>query len=76
MLSKEHSHKNQNRYHDITRLCMGGTKSEDFPSKPLEIWNGHRNVITHIPGVENVLADLRSRKFKDQLEWTLNVQAH
>ena len=28
--------------------------------------------LTHIPGLENVLADLRSRKFKDHLEWKLN----
>ena len=29
--------------------------------------------ITHIPGLENVLADLRSRKFTDHLEWSLSL---
>ena len=56
---------------------MGGTKSEACAEVATEIWDWAQTnecwlSITHIPGVENVLADLRSRKFKDQLEWSLN----
>ena len=56
---------------------MGGTKSVDCQQEALLIWEWAQEVeawltITHIPGVENVLADLRSRKFRDHLEWTLN----
>ena len=56
---------------------MGGTKSSDCRRVATQIWDWvqlHSNwlSITHIPGVENVLADLRSRKFRDHLEWELN----
>lgn len=58
---------------------MGGTKSEDCLLEAIEIWEWAQQhkcwlTITHIPGVENVLADLRSRKFKDHLEWELNIK--
>ena len=58
---------------------MGGTKSADCLEVALSIWNWAQshNVwlsVTHIPGVDNVLADLRSRKFKDHLEWSLNFK--
>ena len=56
---------------------MGGTKSTECLDVASEIWewaqqNGCWLSITHIPGVDNVLADLRSRKFKDHLEWSLS----
>ena len=56
---------------------MGGTKSEDCLREAIAIWEwaqelGNWLTITHIPGVENVLADLRSRKFRDHLEWNLS----
>lgn len=56
---------------------MGGTKSEDCLIEAVDIWEWAQKqnnwlTITHIPGVENVLADLRSRKFKDHLEWSLS----
>ena len=52
---------------------MGGTKSGDCLTEAIKIWEWAQLqqsclTITHIPGVENVLADLRSRKFKDHLE--------
>ena len=57
---------------------MGGTKSEECQKEALSIWEWAQKcecwlTITHIPGVENVLADLRSRKFADHLEWSLSV---
>ena len=57
---------------------MGGTKSEECLREAIKIWewaqdNKNWLTITHIPGVENVLADLRSRKFRDHLEWRLNT---
>jgi len=56
---------------------MGGTKSENCNEYALAIWNwaqANNNwlSVTHIPGVENVLADLKSRKFRDHLEWSLS----
>ena len=56
---------------------MGGSKSEDCLREALQIWEWAQEQqcwlsITHIPGVENVLADLRSRHFKDHLEWELS----
>ena len=57
---------------------MGGTKSDDCQIQAKQIWNWAQEhdswlSITHIPGVDNVLADLRSRKFKDHLEWSVNI---
>ena len=56
---------------------MGGSKSGDCLEEALQIWEWAQGQncwlsITHIPGVDNILADLRSRKFKDHLEWVLN----
>ena len=56
---------------------MGGAKSGDCLLEALHIWEWAQQnqcwlSITHIPGVDNVLADLRSRKFRDHLEWELN----
>lgn len=58
---------------------MGGTRSGKCLSVSTDIWNWAQQnnnwlTITHIPGVENVLADLRSRKFSDHLEWSLNPE--
>jgi hypothetical protein len=39
------------------------------------LWASHRNVwlsAAHVPGVENVLADTRSREFRNEAEWMLN----
>ena len=58
---------------------MGGTHSGECLAVATKIWewaqlNENWLSITHIPGLENVLADLRSRKFKDHLEWSLNPE--
>ena len=40
------------------------------------LWALNRNMwlsAAHIPGIENVEADLASREFKDELEWTLKT---
>ena len=51
---------------------MGGTSSDECQLEALAIWEWAQQMncwltITHIPGVENILADLRSRKFRDHL---------
>jgi len=56
---------------------MGGTRSAECLAMSKQIWEWAESQncwisITHIPGIENVLADLRSRKFKDNLGWSLN----
>lgn len=55
---------------------MGGTKSEPCMHITKQIWewaqlNDCWLSITHIPGVLNILADLRSRCFRQQVEWSL-----
>ena len=49
---------------------MGGTQKE-----ALNIWEWAHifECWLTIPGLENVLADLRSRKFADHLELSLNI---
>ena len=56
---------------------LGGTRSQKLPNLEIEIWNYALNgnlIISaiHIPGKLNVLADHKSRIFKDSIEWTLN----
>lgn len=58
---------------------MGGTKSRvcNDVSKQIWTWAEENNSwlsVVHIPGIENVLADLRSRKFSDHLEWELSSE--
>lgn len=56
---------------------FGGIKSRLCNKLSKEIWmlcieNGIWLTISHIPGIQNTLADKKSRKFNDQLEWKLN----
>ena len=56
---------------------MGGTVSPRCNEVARQIWEwAERNqnwlTIAHIPGVENVLADFRSRHFNDDIEWELS----
>ncbi|XP_028403388.1 uncharacterized protein LOC114526085 [Dendronephthya gigantea] len=56
---------------------MGGSKSEDLNQLACELWDWciTRNIwvsAAHIPGVHNIIADRRSRQFKDEHEWQLN----
>ena len=56
---------------------MGGTRYGERLAVAREIWSWAQSkhtwiTITHILGVENVLADLRSTQFKDLLKWSLN----
>ena len=58
---------------------MGGTKSKGCNAVALNIWEWAEEhncwlSITHIPGVENVVADLRSRVFKDHLDWSASAE--
>ena len=36
--------------------------------------NGNWLSVTHIPGIENILADLHLRSFRDPLQWSLNPE--
>ena len=69
--------------HNSSGLCKkyGWYKIGGLPSDrsriATQIWEWcqlHKNWISvsHIPGIENSLADLRSHTFKDQVEWELN----
>lgn len=54
----------------------GGIRSQECNDVAKEIWafceeNNLMITAQHIPGVDNVLADFRSRNFSDSLEWTL-----
>lgn len=56
---------------------MGGIKSVSCNAVSKQIWhfcikNGIWISCSHIPGKQNTLADMKSRKFNDQLEWKLN----
>ena len=56
---------------------QGGVRSEQCDKVAREIWRWaeYRNIwlsIAHIPGVENTLADFKSRHFADNLEWGLS----
>ena len=56
---------------------LGGTQSQKLSNLAIELWNYalNRNLIIsaiHIPGKLNVLADQKSRIFKDSIEWMLN----
>ncbi|KAK3098029.1 hypothetical protein FSP39_015477 [Pinctada imbricata] len=55
---------------------MGGIKSVDCNSIAIQIWNWceKQNIwltCSHIPGIDNHVADEKSRKFNDNIEWTL-----
>ena len=56
---------------------QGGVKSPECHeiAKQIWIWAEERNIWlsgAHIPGVDNVLADYKSRHFEDNLEWCLS----
>ena len=56
---------------------LGGTQSQKLSNLAIELWNYALNrklIISpiHIPGKLNVLADQKSRIFKDSIEWILN----
>lgn len=55
---------------------MGGTRSESCMNETRQIWDWAQSnncwlSITHIPGILNVLADFKSRCFKQQVEWEI-----
>ena len=55
----------------------GGIKSRDCDELAKRIWEWCKKreiwiTATHLPGVQNQIADEKSRKFNDQLEWMLN----
>ena len=56
---------------------MGGSKSHDCNglAKELWLWCIARSIwvsVAHLPGVQNVTADRKSRHFQDETEWMLN----
>ena len=56
---------------------MGGVRSLACNEVAHEIWTWCEQMdiwltIAHVPGVENVIADYKSRKFSDNVEWKLN----
>ena len=56
---------------------MGGVRSLQCNEVAHEIWKWceQRSIwlsIAHVPGVENVIADYKSRHFSDNVEWQLN----
>ena len=56
---------------------MGGTKSKPCNKITKLIWQWAESkriwlTVAHIPGSQNNLADYKSRKFHDHLEWSLN----
>ena len=59
---------------------MGGTKSHECNELAKQMWQWcvDRDIwltATHLPGVENVIADKKSRVFQDHTEWMLNKAA-
>lgn len=76
-----HSHKHIRIMSDnTTAICylnkMGGVKSMACDRIAKEIWNfciSHSVWVSaaHIPGIENVVADFRSRIFNDATEWMI-----
>jgi len=57
----------------------GGMRSETCNSlaKDIWFWAMERNIwlsAAHVPGDLNVIADLKSREFKDNTEWSLNIE--
>ena len=65
---------------NATAICyinnMGGTKANlDHLAKDFWTWLKSRNLYvtaSHIPGVDNSIADRKSRVFHDPTEWSLN----
>ena len=58
---------------------LGDTQSKKLSNLAIELWNcaQNRNLIIsaiHIPGKLNVLADHKSRSFKDSIEWMANLR--
>ena len=59
----------------------GGVRSEGCNREAQDIWSWaeEREVwlsIAHIPGVDNVMADFKSRNFEDNLEWELSEKLY
>lgn len=56
---------------------MGSTKEKLFElTKRIWIWCHERNIwlsVSHLPGVQNCLADRESRVFNDDTEWALDL---
>ncbi|XP_072017157.1 uncharacterized protein [Amphiura filiformis] len=56
---------------------MGGSKSQDCNELAKQLWQWciDRNIwisVVHLPGVQNVIADRKSRVFADETEWMLD----
>ena len=56
---------------------MGGSKSQDCNELAKQLWKWciARNIwvsVVHLPGVQNIVADRKSRVFEDQTEWMLD----
>lgn len=56
---------------------MGGAKSHDCNSLAKQLWEWciERNIwisVVHLPGVQNIDADRKSRQFQDETEWMLH----
>ena len=56
---------------------MGGSKSPECNAITKQIWaycisHNHWLSATHLPGCENIQADLESRQFNDRTEWMLD----
>ena len=78
-ISQGTSHLFQHRqlYSHVSCKQARGTRSQTLSNLAMELWNYalNRNLIisvTYIPGKLNVLADQKSRIFKDSIEWMLN----
>lgn len=58
---------------------MGGIRSTSCNKISRQIWSFCKKknniwlVTSHVPGKDNTLADFKSRKFNDNLEWKLNT---
>jgi len=58
---------------------MGGSKSQDCNELAKHIWDWciERNIwlsVVHLPGVQNIIADRKSRHFEEETEWMLDPQ--
>lgn len=59
---------------------MGGSHSPACNGIAIEIWQWALNKgvwlsASHVPGVDNVIADNKSRRFNDNIEWSLSSDA-
>ena len=60
---------------------MGGTRSKVCNSATKLIWDWAQQhkvwlTVAYIPGIQNKIADAKSRVFKDHLEWSLNTSLY